>query len=375
MPNMKRQKTKYPGVTYIVGKNSSGRSEKIFYVRYRKNGKQTEEKVGRQYQDDMTPARASRIRADRQEGKELDNTQRRTEASKTAWTVDRLSVEYFAQRVDGKGKETDQGRYENYLQKTFGKLEPAEIDPLSTDRLRVKLLKTKSPQTVKHILSLLTWITNFGKQKRLCPGLSFDIKHPVVDNQKTEDLSPDHLRRLLQELDSTSFVTAAKMMKLALFTGMRRGEIFKLKWDDVKFDRGLIDIVDPKGGKNQRIPLNENTRGVLESIPEVSEYVFPARGGGPRKSANRDFNEIKKAAGLPKDFRAMHGLRHVFATYIASSGEVDMLALQKMLTHKDPRMTQRYIHYHETALQRAGNKVDEIFSEALKPDQKKKKTA
>jgi integrase len=34
---------------------------------------------------------------------------------------------------------------------------------------------------------------------------------------------------------------------MALYTGMRRGELFKLKWDHVDFDRGFINIVDPKG--------------------------------------------------------------------------------------------------------------------------------
>ncbi len=73
-----RYKTKYPGVYYIEGRAiGSHEIEKIYYVRYQKKGKQVEEKVGRQYQDDMTPAKATVIRVKRIEGKELSNIERR----------------------------------------------------------------------------------------------------------------------------------------------------------------------------------------------------------------------------------------------------------------------------------------------------------
>jgi len=42
-------------------------------------------------------------------------------------------------------------------------------------------------------------------------------------------------------------------MKMALFSGMRRGELFKLKWEDIDFDRGFILIRTPKGGQDQKI--------------------------------------------------------------------------------------------------------------------------
>jgi hypothetical protein len=69
MPNkVERIKTNYPGVYYIMSKATDGRPEKIYYIFYRKGGKQIEEKAGRQFQNDMTPARAARIRAQRIEG-------------------------------------------------------------------------------------------------------------------------------------------------------------------------------------------------------------------------------------------------------------------------------------------------------------------
>jgi hypothetical protein len=68
MPRQKRIKTSYPGIYYIVGHGTRG-EEKIYYIVYRRDGKLIEEKVGRQYQDDMTPARAAGIRAKRIEGR------------------------------------------------------------------------------------------------------------------------------------------------------------------------------------------------------------------------------------------------------------------------------------------------------------------
>jgi len=117
----------------------------------------------------------------------------------------------------------------------------------------------------------------------ICPGLSFKITMPSVDNVKTEDLSSEEIQRLLEVMETTPYQTAANMMKLALFTGMRRGEIFKLKLADINHHRGFIHIREPKGGKSQKVPINSNIGDLLKVISKVdSEYVFPARGGGPR---------------------------------------------------------------------------------------------
>ena len=288
------------------------------------------------------------------------------------WTLDNLKEEYFSHRPFNKSSKVDQGRYTKYLQPAFGKKKPTEIDQLSVDRVRVKLLKEKSPQTVKHVLALLSRIIHFGTDRGLCAGITFKIKKPKVDNVTTEDLSVEQLHRLVEVLNHSPLVTASNMMKLALFTGMRRGEIFKLKWEDIDRGRGFINIVAPKGGVTQKIPMNKNAKELLDSIQPVSEYVFPGRTGGPRRDANKDFNAIKKEAGLPDDFRPMHGLRHLYATMLASSGQVDMLTLQKLLTHKDQRMTQRYIHYREEALKRAGDTVDDILADVLQPQETRK---
>jgi integrase len=151
-------------------------------------------------------------------------------------------------------------------------------------------------------------------------------------------------------------------MKMVLFTGMRRSELFKLQWDHIDFERGFILIVNPKGGVDQKIPLNDAARSLLYQHPRSqSAYVFPGRGGRQRTDINKQVNRIKAAAGLPKGFRALHGLRHVFASMLASSGKVDMYTLQRLLTHKSPLMTQRYAHLRDDALKRAADVAGDII--------------
>lgn len=371
MPRQKRFKTKYPGVYYILADAvGSAKTEKIYYVMYRKDGKQIEEKAGRQYQDDMTPARAATLRASRIEGGKSNQERREEERAKAAaeagkWTLNRLWEEYKRQRPGLKGLRTDENRYSNHLSPAFGHREPRELAPLDVDRVRIKLSKSHAPATVRNVLELLRRLVNFGVNKNLCQGLCFKIEMPRLNNLKTEDLTPGQLQALLTAIEEDSNLQVANLMKMALYTGMRRGELFRLRWEDIDYERGFIHIRDPKGGQDQRIPLNDAARGLLDLHPKISgsPYVFPGRGGKQRQDCIKQVNKIKERAGLPKDFRAMHGLRHVYASILASSGQVDLYTLQKLLTHKSPSMTQRYAHLRDDALKVAANVISESLGQ------------
>lgn len=310
------------------------------------------------------PATLAEKRKIKQQQEEAKAEQERQQANR--WTLEKLWNEYRQQLPGGDASKADMSRWNLYLNSFFAHKEPLELARLDIDRVRITLLKKKSPQTVKHVLALLRRIVNFGVDRGLIAPLPYKIALPSVDNVKTEDLAPEQLQQLFEVLKTTPFQTAANMMRLALFTGMRRGEMFKLRWSDLDFHRGFIFIREPKGGKSQKIPMNMNARALMQSIPATdSDYCFPARDGGPRKDISKDLRAIKKAAELPDDFRALHGLRHVYATMLASSGQVDMFTLQKLLTHKSPEMTQRYAHYRDEAMQRAAEQVNDILSAAL----------
>jgi integrase len=374
---MKRHKTDYPGVFYREGTRIGGKGiEKIFYAVYKKAGKTFEEKAGRQYADDMTPARAAGIRAELVEGKRLTRKEvrnkERSEKAEKKWTVDRLFKEYKDRNPGLKGWPTYNSQYDLWIKPDFGKKEPEKILQLDVDRLRLRMLKKRSPQTVKHVLSLLRRVIRFGVRKQLCVGLSFEIEMPDLNNEKTEDLTSDELKRLLKEISTSTHPQAGPMMQMALYSGIRRGEMFKLTWNDVKFNRGFVHIRDPKGGPDQKVPLNDASRELLKGLPKNSQFVFPGRGGNQRTNISKQTRKIADAAGLSKDFRPLHGLRHVYASMLASSGEVDLYTLQKLLTHKDPKMTQRYAHLRDYALKQAANVAGNIILDATqtKDDQK-----
>ena len=378
---MKRIKTEYPGVFYREAIRIGGKgTERVFYIVFKKAGKVCEEKVGRQYADDMTPAKAARVRADRIEGRRESRKERR-EAEKAAkleeaekWTLSSLWEEYQTNKADSKAIKTDRGRFEKHIKPSLGDKEPHEIIRLDIDRLRVNLSKNLKPQTVKHVLGLLKRIIRFGAKRQLCRELPFPIDSVKVDNCTTEDLTSGQLKSLLKAISESTDIEAANIMRMALFTGMRRGELFKLKWADVDFDRGFITIRDPKGGVSQKIPLNDQARDVLKHHPETADHVFVRGDGKPFTDIRRRVNPIKQAAGIGVDFRALHGLRHAFASMLASSGEVDMYTLQKLLTHKSPMMTQRYAHLRDETLRKASTLAGNIIEQAAKAEDLKNET-
>ncbi len=120
---------------------------------------------------------------------------------------------------------------------------------------------------------------------------------PRVNNEKTEDLTPEQLEGLLKAIEDDEHPQAGKIMLMALYTGMRRGELFRLRWDDIDFERRFIHIRNPKGGVDQTIPLNDAVRNVLNRVERTgSEYVFPGHGGKQRTDIKRPVNRIKEKA-------------------------------------------------------------------------------
>jgi len=390
MPAQKRFKTDYPGVFYIEGQRAdTGKPELIYYISYRKDGRKIEEKAGKQFQNKMTPAKAANLRALRITGNEPTNKERRKaaaevkEAKANTWTIARLWDEYKALKPQKKASAkalkkgiseepdygtyaADKSRYENFLKETFSSKEPKALVPLDIDRLRVKLLKTMKPQTVKHVLALLRRIIQFGVNKGLCFGPKFKIEMPKVDNVKTETLTPEQIKKLIEVCKQADHKEAGGFVLLALYTGMRRGELFRLQWPDIDFDNGFITIREPKGGKTEKIPLNDLARELLKKHPRTdSLFVFPGKGGEQRTDIKKALETIRTDAELPPGFRPLHGLRHTFASMLASSGKVDLYTLQKLLTHKSPAMTQRYAHLRDETLKQAANVAGAMIDSAI----------
>ena len=179
------------------------------------------------------------------------------------------------------------------------------------------------------------------------------------------------LRRLLQAIKEDPHPIAGKFLLIALYTGLRRMEIAKLEWTDIDFERSLIKVRNPKGGQDATLPLNESAKAVFESIPETddSTFVFPGRAGHVY-SIYKMISSIRDKAGLPENFRPLHGMRHTYASLLASSGKVDLFTIQKLLNQKSPGVTQRYAHLRDESLRRASSLAGELVAQAVKEEKK-----
>ena len=362
MPKQMRKSTDYCGVYFV----ELADEDHSFFIRYKRNGKSFEERAGRSSQG-WNAEKASYLRKERITGVNpkvsyLSYSKEQFDESNT-WTFSSIFKAYLSLRPDLKGRENDIYRFKNYLKEDFGNVQPSELVPNDIGNFMSKLQNQKlKPATVRHILELLRRLANYALKKKFCHGLSFKIQMPTVENQKTENLSEEQLEKLLLVLNDESDKQVSNIVRLALYTGLRRGKIFNLKWNDVDFYGKTLTIKSKKKENTILLPMNEMAEKVLAEHAHSdvkSEFVFPGRLGKKRTECKLPLLRIKKKAGLPDDFRLLQGLRHVYASKLASSGKVDMGTLQTLLTHKSPLMTQRYAHLRENALKNIHKKMEQ----------------
>ena len=134
---------------------------------------------------------------------------------------------------------------------------------------------------------------------------------------------------------------------IALNTGFRQGNQFRLRWADVNFDTGLIRARGTKSGDDYHVPMNDELRAVLGVLPSRlrSEWVFPSETGTTALDAknyiHRVFTPALRRARLT-GFR-WHDLRHSFASRLVMKG-VDLTTVKELMGHKTIAMTLRYAH-------------------------------
>ncbi len=160
-------------------------------------------------------------------------------------------------------------------------------------------------------------------------------------------LTPDEISKIMQELEKTTSDLAFPFTKLLVHTGMRRNEARNLKWTDIDFAGGFIDIRTSKNGKSRRVPLEREAREAIESMPRRSEYIFVHEDGSrpDPHSLRRPFQRAAKRAGIQKRVD-LHTLRHSFGSNRIRSGELGMPQVSRILGHSDINVTDKiYSHF------------------------------
>jgi len=274
----------------------------------------------------------------------------------------------FAQE-NKKSWKDDSWYYHKHIEGRFGEKALDSISPIDVERMKKELRDGGyAGQTVKHQLAILRRIYNMAKRWGIYSGENpIDrVEMPKIDNQITEFLKGEEINRLFEVLEGWPCKESSALIKIALFSGLRKGEILRLTWEDVNFEQGMVTLRKPKGGRTTTIPISSQALDVLNGLKPTSPYVFPGPGGKQKANFRGPWYKIRQAAGLPNNFR-FHGLRHHFASVLASSG-VEILVLGKLLTHKSLAMTQRYAHLAPGVLKDAAQRSGELLSPEVKPD-------
>ena len=264
---------------------------------------------------------------------------------------------------------TDKGYYRKHLKNRFGSKRLDTISPFDVERLMLAMKKGKSkrgrpytPTTIRHVVVLLSRLYSIAETWGMYEGSNpcRKVKKPTLNNQVTEFLTDEELTRLLQTLATWPNKMSASFVLFLLYTGLRRGELFKLQWRDIDLHRQTITLRDPKGKKDTALPLSNKAVDILLNIPREydSPFVFYGKNGQQRTDFSGPWKRIRKAADLPPTFR-LHGLRHHFASALVSAG-VDLFTVSKLLTHKDVKTTQRYAHLGDQALREAVALSDQL---------------
>ncbi|OZI49399.1 integrase [Bordetella genomosp. 4] len=256
----------------------------------------------------------------------------------------------------------------------------ASIRGADLARLRDAWLQDYAPATVLRRLAVLSHVFSVSRKEWGMESLSNPVevmRKPVVKNARVrrvvglERLSggvanEDGVRAMQAgELEwviaASSSTLLPSIIRLAVETAMRRGEIVGLRWEHIDLERRVAHLPATKNGSARDVPLSSTAVAVLQGLWDGSEAkdrgtgpVFGIRADGVTRAFERAVERARKRYdekcqesgerlldGFLVDLR-FHDLRHEATSRLASI--FPMHELTKITGHKDPRMLMRYYH-------------------------------
>lgn len=242
------------------------------------------------------------------------------------------------------------------LLKAFGDCQLRKITTRMIERYMETRLQTVGPRTVNLELALLRHMLKKAEDWGY-------LKNNPAQKVKPFREPPGRIRYLNRE-EYTRLLTICKLIPglfeivlTALETGMRKGELMGLTWNDVDLERRDITFDRTKNNQTRYIPISDALFPVLKQLAKNRKglLVFTKPNGTPYGDPYHRLIRACKWAGIT-NFR-FHDLRHTFASYLAMSG-VNISTVQKLMGHKRIEMTMKYTHLSNSYLRAAVNRTD-----------------
>lgn len=296
-------------------------------------------------------------------------------AERAAASFAEFAERYFAQHAEVKKKPTsirnDRFLLRRHVLPALGKLALRDITRADIVALHHSLRTT--PYVANRALALLSRMFSLAHLwgvlpdgGNLCRGVEKYREHKRQRFLSSEELT--RLGTVLREVEheAVEWPTVVPALRLALLTGARIGEIRTLKWDDVKYERGVLELSDSKTGE-KTVQLNAPALEVLGGISRKDDnpYVMYGRAAGaPLVNLKDPWGRIRERAGMP-DLR-IHDLRHSFASTGAGL-HASLPVIGALLGHSQPSTTQRYAHLAADPLKEAAERIGSRIAAQMKP--------
>ena len=174
-------------------------------------------------------------------------------------------------------------------------------------------------------------------------------------------LTPEQAKRLVEACDKAPEQGRhlRPLVITALYTGMRRGELLSLRWENVHLGRAELEVIASKSGYRRTVPLRSEVVNALRKWRRKSrgEFVFARGSGAPFSKIRRSFQSAVARAKLGS--LRFHDLRHTAASWMAQEG-ADVYEMARVLGHRDIASTMRYSHLIPRSSRRAVERMPSL---------------